>query len=65
MTPEEHRLAEAVAASKATIPQPQAASARPETASPPKAEEAPRVEACTEAVAALGLCKPATTQRGK
>ncbi len=67
MTPEEQRRAEAVAASKATIPQPQAASARPETASPPEAEpqEAPRAQACTEAVAALGLCKPATTQRGE
>jgi hypothetical protein len=60
MTPEERNLAEAVAAVKA-------AAASPDATEPGKAgpQEAPRGEGCTEAVAALGLCTPATTRRGE
>ena len=58
MTPEERKLAEDVAALKA-------AAASPEATGPGAAgrEASPRQEECTEAVAALGLCTPASTQR--
>ena len=58
MTPEESKLAEDVAALKA-------AAASPEATGPGAAgrEASPRQEECTEAVAALGLCTPASTQR--
>jgi len=58
MTPEERKLAEDVAALKA-------AAASPEATGPGTAgrEASPRQEECTEAVAALGLCTPASTQR--
>jgi len=60
MTPEERNLAEAVAAVKA-------AAASPEASEPGAAgqREPQRQGECTEAVAALGLCTPASTQRGK
>ena len=58
MTPEESKLAEDVAALKA-------AAASPEATGPGAAgrEASPRQEECTEAVTALGLCTPASTQR--
>jgi hypothetical protein len=58
MTPDQKKQAEAAAAIKAAI-------ARPESTDAGKAgpQEPPRQEACTEAVAALGLCTPAPTQR--
>jgi hypothetical protein len=60
MTPEERGLAEAAAAVNAAVAPPAATESG-------KAEqqEPPRQEACTEAVAALGLCTPASTQRGE
>jgi hypothetical protein len=60
MTPEERKLAEAVAALKA-------AAASPEATDPGKAgrQESPRQGECTEAVAALGLCAPASNQGRK
>jgi Double zinc ribbon len=60
MTPEEKRLAEATAALKAVI-------AEPAAGEPGKAgkQGPPREERCTEAVAALGLCPPASRQRGE
>jgi hypothetical protein len=60
MTPEERGLAEAAAAVNAAVAPPAATESG-------KAEqqEPPREEACTEAVAALGLCTPASTQRGE
>jgi len=59
MTPEERNLAEAVAALKAA--------ASPEASEPGAAgqQEPPRQEECTEAVAALGLCAPASNQGRK
>jgi hypothetical protein len=59
MTPEDRKLAEGVAAVKAAAANPEATESR--KAGP----QAPRGEGCTEAVAALGLCTPATTRRGK
>ncbi len=58
MTPDQKKQAQAAAAIKA-------ASARPEATDAGKAggQEPPRQEACTEAVAALGLCTPTPTQR--
>ena len=58
MTPDQKKQAEAAAAIKAAI-------ARPEATDAGKAggQEPPRQEACAEAVAALGLCTPAPTQR--
>jgi len=58
MTPDQKKQAEAAAAIKAAI-------ARPEATDAGKAggQEPPGQEACTEAVAALGLCTPASTQR--
>lgn len=58
MAPEERNLAEAVAAVKA-------AAASPDATEPGKAgpQVPQRQGECTEAVAALGLCTPASTQR--
>ena len=58
MTPDQKKQAEAAAAIKAAI-------ARPEATDAGKAgrQELPRQETCAEAVAALGLCTPAPTQR--
>jgi hypothetical protein len=58
MTPDQKKQAEAAAAIKAAI-------ARPEATDAGKAggQEPPGQEACAEAVAALGLCTPASTQR--
>jgi hypothetical protein len=58
MTPDQKKQAEAAAAIKAAI-------ARPEATDAGKAgrQERPGQEACTEAVAALGLCTPIPTQR--
>jgi hypothetical protein len=60
MTPEERKLAEAVAALKA-------AAASPEATDPGAAgrEASSRQGECTEAVAALGLCAPASNQGRK
>jgi len=60
MTPEERKLAEAVAALKA-------AAASPEATEPGEAgrREPERQGECTEAVAALGLCAPASNQGRK
>ncbi len=58
MTPDQKTQAEAAAAIKAAIARPQATDAG--KAGP---QEPPRQDACTEAVAALGLCAPAPTQR--
>jgi hypothetical protein len=59
MTPEDRKLAEAAAAVNAAMAGPQAADSG-EARQPP-----PRQDACTEAVAALGLCTPESTRRGK
>ena len=53
MTPEQKKQAEAAAAIKAAIAPPQATDA-----GKAGGQEPPRQEACTEAVAALGLCTP-------
>ena len=58
MTPDQKKQAEAAAALKAAIARPQATDA-----GKAGGQEPPRQEACTEAVAALGLCAPAPTQR--
>ena len=58
MTPDQKKQAEAAAAIKAAIARPQ-----PTGAGKAGGQEPPRQVACTEAVAALGLCAPAPTQR--
>jgi len=60
MTPEERKLAEAVAARKAAV-------ARTEAADGGSAgrDEPPRQASCTEAIAALGLCTPTSTRKGE
>jgi Double zinc ribbon len=63
MTPEERQLVKATAALKAAI----ASSRAAEPDEPAKAEQQspPRPGECTEAVVALGLCTPSSTQRRK
>ena len=58
LKPVQEKEAETAAAIEAAIARPQAADA-----GKPGQQEPPRQEACTEAVAALGLCAPTTTQR--
>jgi hypothetical protein len=60
MTQEDRRLAESVADLKEAVAKPQAA--EPGTA---RAQDVVRPEACTEALAALGLCTPAPKAKGE